>query len=268
MNIKPLIKDFIPPFLARKLTATLYGWRGNYSSWTEAKKKCSGYDSETIFNKVRSALLKVKNGEATYERDSVLFDTIHYSFPLVSALALVALNNGSKLNVLDFGGSLGSSYYQNRNLFSELELLNWNVVEQPHFVKEGQSTFADEQLHFFYDIDTCMSENRVDVLLLSSVLQYLENPYDFLEMVFAKRFEYIVIDRMPLLLQGSEKITIQKVAGEIYKAEYPCWLLNEKIFLDKMLEHYDLIFDCQTEETIHIKHGAFKAFFLKRKKTG
>ena len=55
-----------------------------------------------------------------YERDSVLFDTIRYSWPLLSDLLRAASEDQNHLSVLDFGGSLGSSYYQNRVFLSHL----------------------------------------------------------------------------------------------------------------------------------------------------
>jgi len=47
----------------------------------EAMELSTGYDSERILGKVRDSLLKVKRGEAVYERDSVLFDKVQYSWP-------------------------------------------------------------------------------------------------------------------------------------------------------------------------------------------
>jgi putative methyltransferase (TIGR04325 family) len=70
----------------------------------------TGYDSEIILEKTRDALLKVKNGEAAYERDSVLFDEIQYAWPLLTSLMWVAAQAKGILNVLDFGGSLGTTY--------------------------------------------------------------------------------------------------------------------------------------------------------------
>jgi hypothetical protein len=51
-------------------------WQGDFQSWNEAQSKTTGYDSEIILEKCKNALLKVKSGEAVYERDSVLFDSI------------------------------------------------------------------------------------------------------------------------------------------------------------------------------------------------
>src|ERR1700686_2222088 len=87
---------------------------GNYAAWADAKAASSGYVSDIILEKVKISLQKVKNGEAQFERDSVLFDKIEYSWPLLAGLLWVASREGNRLNLVDFGGSLGSSYYQNR----------------------------------------------------------------------------------------------------------------------------------------------------------
>lgn len=265
MTKKALLKELIPPLVLKKITGLFYGWKGNYPSWAAATEKASGYDSEIILKRVKSALLKVKSGEAVYERDSVIFDKVSYSFPLLSALSQIALKNNRKLNVLDFGGSLGSSYYQNKAFFADLEQFNWCIVEQKHFVEEGKKTFADKNLHFFYDIDSCTQQYTIDVLLLSSVLQYLEKPYEFIDSILAKNIPYIIIDRAPMLAEGDDRITLQTVPKAIYEAKYPCWILNEKKVLNALLKQYDLVFEQQTEETINISGAAFKAFFLKKK---
>jgi len=261
-----MIKEFIPPALLNYMTGFFYGWNGNYASWAKAKIKCSGYNSDVIFTKVKDALLKVKNGEAVFERDSVLFNKIHYSFPLLSALALIALKNNGKLNILDFGGSLGSSYYQNKNLLKGINEFNWCIVEQSHFVKEGQKTFSDNNLHFFYDVQSCTAKYKIDVLLLASVLQYLESPYSFLDEIMLNNFEYIIIDRTPLLAMGEDRITIQKVPKNIYDAKYPCRILNEEKLISYLSRHYDLIFDFESPERINLRNTALKSYFFKRRK--
>lgn len=75
--MKQLIKNLTPPILLdlyRKYNFNKYGWQGNYQTWKEAENTSTGYDSDEIIQKVRASLLKVKNGEAIYERDSVIFD--------------------------------------------------------------------------------------------------------------------------------------------------------------------------------------------------
>ena len=264
--MRRIIKSITPPFILKGISSLFYGWSGNYSSWEEAKKKTTGYDSDVILQKVKASLLKVKNGEAEYERDSVIFDKVSYSFPLLSALSMVALKNKNKLNVLDFGGSLGSSYYQNRKFFKDVGQFNWCIVEQHHFVEEGQKTFADNNLHFFYDVESCTRQFKIDMLLLSSVLQYLEEPFSFLDEILKKEFEYIMIDRTPLLSEGNDRITVQKVPSKIYEAKYPCRILNHQKLLEYISGKYDLVFEMELEERINIGNASFNALFFQRKK--
>ena len=260
-----MIKEFIPPVLLNFMTGLRFGWQGNYQTWAEAKGKCSGYDSALIFNKVRDAVMSVKNGKAVFERDSVLFDKVQYSFPLLSSLALIALSEKGKLNVLDFGGSLGSSYFQNRSLFSELQEFNWCVVEQEHFVDEGQRNFSDDHLHFYFDMKSCLAERSINTILFGSVLQYIEDPYALLDEAMATKTAYIMIDRTPVMLNGNDRITIQKVPKKIYDASYPSRIMSERKLLDLLQTKYELIYDSISPERINVRNAALKGYFLRRK---
>lgn len=258
-----MLKEFIPPIIWTKLAGFCYGWRGNYSSWDEAKKKSLGYDNLQVFEKVKSAALKVKLGEPAYERDSVIFNKVDYSFPLLSSLFLVALKNHDKLNVLDFGGSLGSVYFQNKKFFRTLKEFNWCIIEQKHFVDEGKKNFADEHLHFFYDINTCLMTHNINVALFASSLQYLEQPYVYLKEVVSSKIEFIIIDRTPVMLSGGDRITVQKVQKKIYNASYPCRIMSEKNLLSFFMgENYRIIYDYACADRINIKGAAFKGYFF------
>ena len=45
--------------------------------------------------------MKVKKGEAVYERDSMIFDQIEYSWPVLFGLMWAAAQNSGYLKVLD-----------------------------------------------------------------------------------------------------------------------------------------------------------------------
>ena len=135
--IPPIAGELLKHFTMR------CGYFGNYSCWYKACQDSTGYDSNVILNKVRDALLKVKNGDAVYERDSVLFDEVQYSWPLMAGLLWIASCGNNCLNLIDFGGSLGSSYFQNRKFLGHLCEFYWNVVEQEKFVKCGRELFED-----------------------------------------------------------------------------------------------------------------------------
>jgi putative methyltransferase (TIGR04325 family) len=262
------IKNIVNHFSNKKVTPIrkISGWFGGYQSWQEVQNECSGYNKNTILEKCKNALLKVKHGEAVYERDSFLFDEIQYSWPLLAGLQKVALENNGNLNVLDFGGSLGSTYYQNKD-FLNLKSLQWNIVEQENFVQCGKEFFENNELNFYFNIEECIQKNNPNVLLLSSVLQYLEKPIEWIEKFNQLNIEYIILDRTGFVNSQEDIITKQIVPKEIYDASYPCWFFNEGK-LNSLFKNYTTIcqFDgtAETKETIDDLRVYWKGKILKK----
>lgn len=261
---KNFLINWIPPALLRFLTGFFYGWNGNYPSWNDAVKKSKGYDSPTILEKVKQAALKVKQGEAAFERDSVVFYQPDYAFPLLASLLTTAIEK-QRLHVLDFGGSLGSLYFQHKIFFERLPSLQWHVVEQPHFAGIGKKLFSDSHLSFHLSINECLNHHTIDTALFGSSLQYLENPFSVLDEITQSNIPYLLIDRTPLLQTRPTRITIQKVQPSVYNASYPCRLINRTELLDYLLKHFELISRWQHQDRINISDAAFCGFFLKRK---
>ena len=227
-----IVKAFTPPILVSAIKNSSLiksGWHGNFKTWEEAKSKTTGYDSALILDKVRDSICRVKEGLSVYERDSVIFDTIQYSWPLLTGLMMAAAKDGGKINVLDFGGSLGSTYYQNKKFLAHFNDVAWSIVEQEHFVNIGKESFEDSILKFYPTITDCIKEQSPNVIVLSSVLQYLEDPYHFIDsLINETQANFILIDRTPF--SPEERIVIQTVPSSIYKASYPCRIFNLKKF--------------------------------------
>lgn len=218
-----------------------YGWFGDFRSWEEAQARATGYSAENILEKTQESLLKIKNGEAVYERDSVLFDKKEYSFPIIAALLKIAIENNNVLNVIDFGGSLGSTWYQVRDFLPSIISVNWTIVEQEAYVKRGKQYFEDDQLKFAFDIEEVLDSAQCQVILLSSVVQYLEKPHEFLKDLSTKKPKFILFDRTAFLKGGSsDRLTLQIVPPDVYRASYPSWFFNEQQFLAHF-EQYKLI---------------------------
>jgi putative methyltransferase (TIGR04325 family) len=213
-------------------------FEGNYKTWEEASALCTGYDDESILDKVLLAALKVKRGEAAYERDSVLFDEIQYSWPVTAALMWAAARNNGNLHVLDFGGSLGSSYFENRAFIETLPNVTWSVVEQPHYVEKGSANMSDGVLQFYDSIDACAKNNNVNCVLISSVIQYLSEPFSVLQQIFDLSPDVIIIDKVIINESPTDTIHIQKVPPNIYKAEYPCRSISEERLLRQFSRSY------------------------------
>ena len=228
-------------------------WDGNFESWSSAEKLCKGYDSENIIHKCFESIQQVANGKAVYERDSVLFDKKEYSIGIIASLFLVANKCDNKLAVLDFGGSLGTTYFQNKEFLTYFSSCSWTIVEQENFFQLGKKYFENDQLQFVETIQDCLLKKSPNLFLVSSSLQYLSNPIEILAKMNNSKVDYIVFDRIPF----SEKdnfITMQTVPPSIYDASYPCWIFEFE-WLINQLSNYKVLFDfpsfCDVDQVIN-----------------
>ena len=261
-----LLKELLPPALLNFIKGRFYGWSGNYASWEDAKQNSDGYDLDFIFEKVKNATRQVISGDSKYERDGITFSDAVYNYQLLTALSFARTNETDLLHVIDFGGSLGSLYWQHRNFLLPRLVSTWNVVEQEHFVKSGKAEFANEKLNFYYDVDTCMAAAPVKFMVLSSVLQYLPDPWALLDSIIQKKISWLFIDRTAFNEGNADRLTIQKVHPSIYKATYPCWFLSDTRFREKLLPHYEIVFEFDALDNSNLSETKFKGMFLRLKK--
>lgn len=242
-----------------------WGWKGAFDSWEAAQLRSNGYNADNILQKVLAASLRVKEGDALFERDSVLFYEKEYCWELLAALTWIAAQHDGSLNIIDFGGSLGSTYYQNRSFLDSLKCLQWNIVEQPSFVQKGQQSFENESLRFYRSIDECLrsSQKELQAILLSAVLQYLKRPYSLLMEIIERKIRYIIVDRTGFTLHNrKDRLTVQMVHSRIYRGSYPCWFFNEMKFLRFFSESgYVLRGDFLTSDVANIP-SVFKGFIF------
>lgn len=228
-QMRRVLRHWIPPIaldVYRSLFSTSIRFRGDFPTWEAARAASSGYDNEEILRRTRDAALKVARGEAIFERDSVLFDHVEFSFPALAALLGSACRREGQLRVLDFGGALGTSYRQLKAFHPRLRLLSWAVVEQRNFVECGRQLFQNQELRFFHTINEAVAEGTPDVVLLSSVLQYLEQPYALIAEI-CQLNSTVVVDATPCAASDGDRVTVQSVPPSIYEASYPCWVFSQ-----------------------------------------
>jgi putative methyltransferase (TIGR04325 family) len=275
VDVKP--KDFVrllvPPLFVqgyralRRARQTGLHLSGDFHSWEEAMTASTGYDSGIILEKTKAALLKVKNRAAVYERDSVLFNEVHYVWPLLAGLMWVAARCGGKLNVLDFGGSLGSTYFQNQVFLSILPGVRWNIVEQSRYVETGKAWFEDDRLRFYADIADCLADTQPNVVLLSSVLQYLERPYTVFDQIQKLPCAHIIVDRTPFWAGPTDRLCVQTVPPSIYPGSYPSWIFSTPRFHAYLNETWQIMTEFDSLDNLRAPvRTIWQGMILERKK--
>ncbi len=206
-----------------------------YDSWAEANSDCEGYNSNIIFEKVKEASLAVKEGRASYERDSVLFYDTKKNYNLLSYINYYALSHTETIAVVDWGGALGSTYFQNKKMLPKN--LTWTIVEQKNFVEFGKQNIADDVLHFEYSLEKIV---KCDIIIFSGVLQYLDFAIDLLKEAISKAPDYIILERTQF--GKSFKIWKYVASDQIFKANYPTCCFKKETIVDLFEErNYSLI---------------------------
>jgi len=265
-----MLKDVLRLLLGNRIRSFLAAQKrplyftGDYRTWEEAEQASSGYAAGNILEITRSAMLKIRDGEAVYERDSVIFDKPEYPYPLLVGLMGIALSSG-RLSVLDFGGALGSTYFQCRSFLQTVKDLRWSVVEQTAHVACGQAEFTNEYLHFYQTVKQCMENESPNTLLLSSVLQYLPKPYETLHQLLGWRIPHVLIDRTAFVVGERDRLTVQAVPESIYLASYPAWFFCEFTFLNMLVDAgYRIVDAFAGTDHVPLDNGTsyFKGFVL------
>lgn len=268
-DLKRAVRNWLPPaitgWIQNKRRHDSY-FEGEFPTWEEARSKCSGYDSDDILLRVLAATLNVKRGGAAYERDSVLFDRAEYEWPVVAGLLRTASLNGGRLSVLDFGGALGSSYFQHRALLENLPEMRWSVVEQAHYVRAGQEQIQDRILRFYSSIEDCAADSKPNAIILSSVVQYLEAPENILSELLICGADTVILDRTIVNTSSGHRIYVQHVPASIYPASYPCRSLSESKLLAEFGPRYRLVsdFPTLTFPALDSIQSEFKGFLFER----
>ncbi len=218
--------NYTPFYLLYDETKSQIGYLGDYRSWKEAENDSIGYGDTNILEKVISAIEKVKNGEAAWERDSYLFYYEKYVHSICAPILRCALQNENQgVRVLDIGGSLGSTYFQNRKYLSDVFRMEYVIAEQDNFVEYGRRNLQNETLKFIKSTDDWEKFGRYDIILLSGSLGYIPFYDEIIIKIRNMQPRYIILDR--LMIGSRRRICRQTVPKEIYLGSYPVVIFTE-----------------------------------------
>jgi len=247
-GFKRLVRALVPQALLTPVERRLFRvrWEGNFPDWAAALAASSGYAAEEITARVTAAARLVREGRARYERDGVAFQEPPAPWP---ALDFVrgGRDPAGGLKVLDFGGSLGSLYFQNRPQLGDCVPLRWSVVEQPPLAAVGRREFETEELRFYSSLAEACDAGMPDVLLMASVLCYLPAPFVILGELLRLAPNRVVIERTGMVTEGKSHLTVQHVPRSIYRASYPCWFFAREELLAAFAGRYRLVHEARDE---------------------
>ena len=238
--MKQWLRSLVPMQILRWRQAMGWQWFiGDFATWAEARRASAGYDDGAVLARVLAATREVQAGRALWERDGVAFRQPQSNAPLLGVLKSIAAAEGGRLDLVDLGGALGSTWWQHRTELTELTEVRWRVVEQAHFVSAGRE-FADRTLSFHLSLDDAIGAGQPGAILFSSLLPYVEHPWKLLAEAVRRGFRDIIIDRTSFAPDGRERLVVQRTPPELGGGSYPCWIFNQAKLLATVGPDYAL----------------------------
>jgi len=222
---KPLLQRVIN-FLLRKINfyQKAISFIGPIDNWKVALENSKGYDNNIILKNVLKNTLIAKNNLFFFERDGYLLRKNSISHNQLHLIMNIVNIKNRGLNIVDFGGSLASNYFKTRDIIDQKHKNKWHVIEQKNFVDLGNKILKSKNLNFYNSINN-IKNKKIDLIIFSGSLQYLENPTEVFEEVLKFNPEFILIERLPIMnKQSKNEIYIQKKG----KYSYPVWHFTKK----------------------------------------
>lgn len=211
-----------------------------------------------LFKGILAAIRGRRNEEFGLDALRTFLPKHRYNYPLLSALLLClgrrVKDVGRKADIVDFGGSLGVSWFQNHTLLDGF-LGRYGVVEQKCVADLGRAEVPE--VEFFYTIEECLAAGLSrDVCVLSSVLQYLDDPLRIVDEIIDAGFCNVIVDRGLFATKSvPPRIAIQYLRGK-NTGQYPISIMERKDVLSKFLTRgYSLVSEWESFDVMPVKVG-------------
>jgi putative methyltransferase (TIGR04325 family) len=249
-----MLKNWVPPIIvkvAAKLLAVDPSKRKIYSSYEEALKDTNNPEGYELDNIVKLEFLRTKKIKEDLERS----DYMHTSdVDLKGLVSLSAFITKRTINVIDVGGGCGRHYFYKRKILPADIVLNWYVVETAAMCQYGKSIESNE-LHFRDNLaDTIKEVGNIDMVYASGVLQCVDKPWEFLDLITSCKAKFIFFHR--LALSTKKDVTVihkyslswngtyelpQGVEDRI--VAYPFTFIEKKKFMEVIQTKYSVLME-------------------------
>ena len=203
----------LPYGVVRMIRRRNRGIVGSYRTWDEALRATGPYkpDMTVLVETVR----KYRDGEPSFlNRYDPSSRVIWY--PLLAGLLTASARCGGRLSVLDFGGSLGQTWFGLEYALRQLPFpATWCVVDQPECVDAGARSFQSDRLRFYGSVKDAASKHELNTVVASSTLQYLDRPFDTLDALARLRLPNLILDRTVVSKDDTERIMRQRTPADM-----------------------------------------------------
>ena len=213
----------------RGILAPIIGFRVA-KNWESAVSRSSGYQSPQTISTIEGADPVVDKWTADHNFLGSRYLQVASAF--LSGLNPEKLKSETTIYVLDIGGGLGEYFFLIQDNLPNLKF-EWLILETPALCELAKSKHADSSGVSWTDALNDSSQT-FDIVLLSSVIQYVEKPFELIEMA-AQKAPLLIFNRLPLSANGHNLVCIQRPGLFESKGSYPVHILSEQLFISYLL---------------------------------
>jgi putative methyltransferase (TIGR04325 family) len=218
--------------LSRALLSRLIGFTP-VDSWNTAVAKSVGYESTSVVGPVVEATRQLRD-----EWQDAVLATSRYqqvATGMLYCIAQSALKPSQTIRVLDFGGG-GADYFYQFQKFAPHFNFDWTVLETPALAKAMQRELGQDHANVRWVDSFEKTIETYDVILCSSVLQYLEKPFEVLaELV--KKSQFLILNRIPLVDTAEHFVAVQRIVTKRKRGSYPAHFFSESKFVQDLSQY-------------------------------
>lgn len=218
-------------------------WEGIYSQYRDVPAKGAGFDSEEWISATRQSTVSALESLCS-QANCIPYDIAAYH-SLFSLTVALLRKDRERLRVLDFGGGMGMAFV---NLLRGLgeppnPPIDYLVIDNERSCQEGALLFSQMgSIQFSSTLPHDLAD--VDIILLSSVLQFVEDYKSTLERLAALNapnwlFTFVPTGDIPTFASGQKNVPGSTI---------PVWFFNLGELLEIMRSlGYQLIFKAPLE---------------------
>lgn len=235
------LQSLVPPVLvdvALAASRRRIGFEGQYASWLEVMPLCKGYESEPVVKAYTAAASTAAGlGWGRVSKDATTYSSRELRLVAALQTARTIASQGrdthENVRVVDFGGGPGTHYFLVQSM-PNFDVAQYTIVESPA-VATAMQKFSDEVVSWMHvsDENSLKGLGPVDIVLSSSALQYVENPFGVLRDL-ATMAPTVILDRLPLIDCPAHFVAKQNARYEGRGVSYPAWIFSEAAFLSEL----------------------------------
>lgn len=170
-----------------------------YRSYDEALRDSDTYEDPAIVDTVRRKT-------EVYRERLLAMDVPHVSDrqTLQNLFVLSHVCSGRPLNVIEFGGACGATFFELQHLLPE-KIGKWAIVETPAMTEAGKRVADDGGLSFHPSLDSATTQiEKPDLIFAQGVLQYAPSPLTTLDMLLGIGADYIYVSRTAVTVENGK----------------------------------------------------------------